>query len=559
MSVIKFCALGGLGENGKNCYVVTVDNKMFVLDIGLKYPSAELFGIDAIIPDISFLEENKEKICGIFLSHGHEENIGGIIEILKKTNAPIYTTHFTASIVELLIQEANLKLSDYKIYRINDNKVLTFGNVNISFFNTSHSIPESLGISINTNDGSIVYAPDFTFSAVKEVKYRTSFDKITDISKNKTLLLLSESIGCFNYERTNNDYAFDYTINEILKQKRRTVFSMFSSNLNRIQRVIDLCVKNNKKIAIMGRKTQKTVNVAMNLDYIKIPNRNLVNLKFMTPDNKNDSDDLVVIITGIRHEPYFMLLRMLIGQDRLIELKESDNVVIVSSPVTGTEKIATSTKDRLNRLGCKITSLSKGSLKSSHADSEDLKMMYQLLSPKYILPVVGEYRHQYQQKNIAIEAGYKKENIIMLDNGVEISFVDGVLQEDTNKVNVGDVLVDGSIVGDINEIVLKDRELLSESGAVICTVNIDSNKRKIVSGPKVVSRGFISLGLMADIYENLENVAYDIIQKKLKSRNIDWNELKNSVKDALTKEILDETNKNPVVIPLIIDMCEEEE
>ena len=309
----------------------------------------------------------------------------------------------------------------------------------------------------------------------------------------------------------------------------------------------------------MGRKTQKTVNVAMNLDYIKIPNRNLVNLKFMTPDNKNDSDDLVVIITGIRHEPYFMLLRMLTGQDRLIELKESDNVVIVSSPVTGTEKIATSTKDRLNRLGCKITSLSKGSLKSSHADSEDLKMMYQLLSPKYILPVVGEYRHQYQQKNIAIEAGYKKENIIMLDNGVEISFVDGVLQEDTNKVNVGDVLVDGSIVGDINEIVLKDRELLSESGAVICTVNIDSNKRKIVSGPKVVSRGFISLGLMADIYENLENVAYDIIQKKLKSRNIDWNELKNSVKDALTKEILEETNKNPVVIPLIIDMCEEEE
>lgn len=558
MSKIKFCALGGLGENGKNCYVVTVDERIFVLDVGLKYPSAELFGIDSIVPDITYLVENRDKICGIFLSHGHMENIGGIIEVITKTEAPIYTTHFTASIVEIMIADANLKVSDYKIYRINDDKILKFGDVTVSFFNTSHSIPESLGISINTVDGSVVYAPDFTFSPSNDVRYRTSFNKITDISRNKTLILCSESLGCLNFVRANNDYTFEHTVNEILKQGKRVIFSMFSSNLNRIQKVIDLCVAHNKKIAIIGRKTQITVNAAMNIGYVKIPNDNLVNLKYITNDNKNDSDDLAIIITGLRHEPYYMLIRMLTNQDRLIQLKQDDNVVIVSPPVVGTEKIATKTKDALNRLGCKITSISKKSLKSSHASSEDLKMMYQLLSPKYIIPIVGEYRHQYQQKSVAISAGFNSKDIIMLDNGNEITFVDGVLQEGISKNPVGDVLIDGSIVGDINEVVLKDRELLSESGALICCVNINSNKRTIVSGPKIVARGFVPQAIIGDIVENLENVAFDIVKKMIKKKSIDWNELKNSLKDGISKEIIDSTNKNPVVIPLIVDMCEEE-
>ena len=559
MSKIDFCALGGLGENGKNCYVVTVDDKIFVLDVGLKYPSADLYGIDAIIPDISYLVENKEKVCGIFLSHGHEENIGGIIEVLKKVNAPIYTTHFTASIVELLLEEANLKISNYKIYRINDDKTLKFGDVTVSFFNTTHSIPESIGISINTQDGSIVYAPDFTFSALKEQKYRTSFDKITDIAKNKTLVLCSESLGCQNFVRTNNDYAFTYSVNEILKQPNRVVFSMFSSNLSRIQRVIDLCVENNRRVALIGRKTQKIINAGMNTGYINIPNKNLVNLKYMTPDNKNNDKDLAVIITGLRHEPYFMLIRMLTGQDRLISLEEDDSVVIVSPPVVGTERIATKTKDRLNKLGCKLINISKNDLKSSHADGEDLKMMYQLLSPKYIIPVTGEYRHQYQQKNIAVEAGYDAKDVIMLDNGNVIRFVDGILQDYKDQIQVGEVLVDGSIVGDINEVVLKDREQLSESGAVICVVNIDSNSKTIIDGPKITSRGFLTQSSSEDIIIELESLAYNIVKAELRLPDIDWNYLKNNVKENISDSIFKLTGKTPVVIPLIIDMCEEEE
>ena len=558
MSLIKFCALGGLGENGKNCYVVTVDDKIFVLDAGLKYPSADLFSIDAIIPDISYLIENKEKVCGIFLTHGHEENIGGAVEIIKNIKAPVYTTHFTASVLEQMITDAGLKISSYKIYRINDDKVLTFGNVSVTFFNTSHSVPESLGVSINTVDGSVVYASDFTFTASKDHRYQTSFDKITDISKNKTLLLCSESLGCTNYTRVNNDYSLTRKVNEILKQEGRTIFSMFSSNLDRIQKVVDLCVANNRKIAIIGKKTQRLINVGMNLDYIKIPNNNLVNLKFMTPDNLNNDSDLAVIITGLRHEPYYMLLRMMSDQDKLIALNEDDQVVLISPPVLGTENIATKTKDRLSMLGCKVHNISKDMLRSSHADGEDLKMMYQMLSPKYILPINGEYRHQYEQRNIAIDSGYSKNSIIMLDNGEEISFVDGVIQPNIKKISVSDVLIDGSIIGDINEVVLKDRELLGESGAVIVVVNIDSEKKCIVAGPTISTRGFMPADKLDTIVLELEASAFEIVSNCLKRKNIDWNELKNEVKEGISKEILKETNKTPVVIPLIIDMCEEE-
>lgn len=558
MSVIKFCALGGLGENGKNMYVVTVDEKIFVLDAGLKYPSAELYGIDAVIPNIDFLVENKDKICGIFLSHGHEDNIGAILEVIKRTEAPIYTTNFTASIVELMMQEEKFHLRGYKIKRITENDILKFGDVTVIFFNTTHSIPESVGISINTSDGSIVYAPDFALDPTNDAHYRTSFNKITDISKNKTLILCPESLGVNNFNRVEHDYGFNYKIKELLQRKKRIIFSMFSSNLQGIQKVVDLCVAENRKIAIMGRKTQKTINAAMSLGYLKIPNKNLTNLKFMTPENSNDDDNLVIIIAGSRHEPYFMLLRMMTDQDRLVALRKEDIVCIIAPPVHGTEKIASKTKDSLYKLGCKVSVFGKEILRSSHANSEDLKLMYQLLSPKYIIPVIGEFRHQYQHRNIAIENGYKSSNIVMLDNGEQVTFIDGELQEGKEKVEAGDVLIDGSIIGDINEMVIKDRQYLSDNGAVVAVVNIDTNISKIVGGPKVISKGFISTNVWNELVVELESITYDVVVKQLRKSEVDFNALKNDIRDKLAKEIEDTTNKRPVILPVVINMCEED-
>ena len=558
MSIIKFCALGGLGENGKNMYVITVDEKLFVLDAGLKYPSAELYGIDAVIPNIDFLEENKDNICGIFLSHAHEDNIGAIIEVFRRINAPIYTTNFTASIVELMLAEEQIRYRKNRIKRITENDVLKFGNVNISFFNTTHSIPESVGISINTEDGSIVYAPDFALDPTNDPHYRTSFDKITDISKNKTLVLCPESLGVNNFNRVEHDYSFNYKIKELLQRKKRIIFSMFSSNLQGIQKVVDLCVAENRKIAIMGRKTQKTINAAMSLGYLKIPNENFTNLKFRTPENNNDDDNLVIILAGSRHEPYFMLLRMMTDQDKLIALRKEDIVCIIAPPVHGTEKISSKAKESLYKLGCTVSNFSKNMLRSSHANSEDLKLMYQLLSPKYIIPVIGEFRHQYQHRNIAMENGYKSSDIVMLDNGEQVTFIDGELQAGKEKVVAGDVLIDGSIIGDINEIVIKDRQYLSDNGAVIVAVNIDTNISKIVGGPKVISKGFIATNIWNEMVTELESITYNTVVKHLRKAEVDFTLLKNDIKDKLAKEIEDTTNKRPVILPVVINMCEED-
>lgn len=554
MGVIKFCALGGLGENGKNLYLVTIDDKILILDAGLKYPSVDLLGIDAVIPDMSYLYENKNNILGIFLSHGHEESCGAVVELLRNINIPVFGTHFTISVVECALLDAGLDYTNYRLYRINDDKVLTFGNVKVSFFNTTHSIPESVGISVNTSDGAIVYAPDFSLSSTKDVRYQTSFDRISDIAKDKVLMLCTESLGVNNVNRVNNDYAFNYTINEILQNSKRVIFSMFSHDLNRIQKVVDLCVKHNRKIAIIGRKVQRIINVAMNTDYLKVPNDNLVNLRFIDEYNDNNLEDLAVIVTGVRHEPYFMLQRMITNQDKLIKIVDTDNVVIISPPVLGTEKIATRAKDQLSRIGCKVHSLSRNVLKSSHADGEDLMMLYQMLKPEYICPVMGEYRHQYVQKQIASEAGYSDKKIIVLENGEQITFVDGVLQDTKTKITVGDVLIDGSIVGDINEVVLHDRECLSEEGAVLVVTNIDSVKRRIISGPKLVSRGF-GLKAQEEIEEDVINVAYEIISKELENKNIiDWNNLKNNLREGIAYEIKSICRKCPIIIPVIIDV-----
>ena len=554
MAEIKFFALGGLGENGKNMYITEVDGKIFILDCGLKYPSFDLYGVDGVIPDFSYLVENEERIQGLFLSHGHDEHMGGVIELLKKVNIPVFATHFTMSNVEWELELHGIDKSLFKLYRINEDKELKFGDVTVKFFSTSHSIPESLGIAIVTTDGTIVYAPDFVFSSSIDDSYETGFKNLTNLNTGNVLMLASESLGAYNLDRVNNDYAFFTTVSDALAKARRIIFSMYSNDLNRIQKIIDLCVKNNRKIAIIGRNTQRLVRVGMSTGYLKIPQENFMNLRFMDDFNNNNISDLAVIIAGSRHEPYFMLQRMMTSQDRLIKITSDDTVVIISPPIVGTERIATRTKDQLSKAGCRVINIPKNILKSSHADSEDLMMMYQILKPKYILPIEGEYRHEYVQKEIAKIGGYPDDKIIIIDNGEVIGFKDKVLSKDYDMVKTSDVLIDGSIVGDINEYVLHDRETFSKEGAVVIVTNIDSLHHRIVSGPTLKTVGFGS-ELENEISESLTNVLSDILYKELQTHDIyDWDALKNVVKEAATYEIKALTRKEPVIIPVIIDV-----
>lgn len=554
MSRIKFLGLGGLGENGKNMFVVEVDERIFILDAGQKHPSVDLYGIDTVMPDISYLLENKSRVQGIFLTHCHYDHIGAVPELLKNLDVGVFGTHFTISLVEELLNEQGMNVSKYRLYRINQDKVLKFGPISVEFFNLSHNVPENVGISINTEDGSLVYAPDFTFTTNIDKRYSTGFVKLADISKHGVLALMSESLGTSNVDRVSNDYQMNYRITEILQSSKRVIFSMFSSDLDRVQKVVNLCVQQKRKIAIIGRKVQKIINIAMNSDYLKIPQENLVNLKYMDELNSNDDPNLAVIVTGLRHEPYFMLQRMARGQDRLVQISESDHVVILAPPVVGTEKMEAKTLDVIYKQGAKLTLFKKGILRSSHADGEDLKMMYDILNPKYIIPVIGEYRHQYMQKSFALEAGYEEDKILVLDNGEVVVFENGELTNEKDKVQVGDVLVDGSIIGDINEVVLKDRELLSSDGVLIAVINIDARRREIISKPTFVSRGFVSKAPLEELSQELEEETYNVINTYFRSRYIDWNELKLSLRDAYSKVIYTMTKKNPIIIPNVIDI-----
>lgn len=554
MSKIKFFALGGLGENGKNMYVCEVDERIFILDAGLKYPSVELYGIDTIIPDIEYLKENKDRIQGIFISHGHEDHIGAVTELLKEFDVGVFGTHFTISIIEDNITEAGLNVKDYRLYRINEDKILRFGNVTVEFYNVSHSIPESVNIAICTKDGAIVYAPDFCFDTSRDKKYRTSFNRINDIAKKGVLALACESLGTTNINRVSSNMTLDHYITEALQMNQRLIFSAFATDLEKIQRIINLSVEHNRRIALIGIKAQRIVNIAINSGYLNVPEANFVNLKYLDDNNKNDDKDLVIIVTGIRHEPFYMLQRMCKKIDRLIEIHENDIVLMVTPPVPGTERMAARTMDALLKSKANVFELKKNMLKSSHADAEDLKILYSMLNPKYIIPVLGEYRHQFQQKNLILDYGYPEERIIMLDNGEVGEFENGIYQGVKEKVTVGDVLVDGSIIGDINEVVLKDRELLSQDGLVLVALTIDSNKREILSGPEIVCKGFAILDTLDVFIEELKDMIAETTYSYMYKKLIDWNDAKFRLRDKVSQVINKKTKKNPIVIITIVDI-----
>ncbi len=558
MSKVKFFALGGLGENGKNMFVCEVDDQIFILDAGLKYPSVDLYGIDAVIPDFSYLVENKSRVQGLFITHGHEDHIGAVPEVLKKLNIGVYGTHFTISILEDLLQENDMRINDYRLYRINDEKVMKFGNVQVHFYYVSHSIPEAINIAIKTPDGSIVYAPDFTFDVNSDNRYKISFNKISEIASGGVLALAAESIGTSNFNRVTSDVNMIHTITEALQQNKRVIFSTFSSDLDRIQKIINVSVDNNRRIAIIGRKAQKIVNIAMNSGYLKIPDENLVNLRYLDDKNANDDKDLVVIVTGNRHEPFYMLQRMCRKQDRLINIKEDDIVVTVAPPVPGTERMAAKTIDILYKAGAKVQEIKKDYLKSSHASREDIKMLYNMLNPKYIIPVIGEYRHQYTQRLVALEAGYDDGKIIVLENGQIAEFNDGKYSKG-NQISHGDVLVDGSIVGDINEYVLKDRELLAQEGLVVISVIVDVRQKKILSGPEIVTKGLIVSETIEEIMSEVKDTVTIEIDKTFKKKYVDWNKLKTDVRDATSKLLYRHTKKNPIIMSNIIDIEENKE
>ena len=550
---IRVYALGGLGENGKNMYVVDVDEQIFILDSGIKYPTSELFGVDEIVPDYRMLMNKKHKIKGIFMSHAHEDHIGAISHLLKDINVPIYATNFTMEIIKDSLKDKGYDLEIFEFNTITPYSTIKFGEVKVTFFKTTHSIPESVGIVIQTLDGSIVYTSDFTFDQSNDSNYQTDFQKINEIGERKVLLLMVESINSTLPLDGRMNHMLDSELNRIISHtNERIIVSLFSSDLLKIQKVIDIALKYDKRIAIIGRKAQRIVDIAIKMNYLTIPENKLTNLRYIDDKNQNDDPDLVCLVTGDRHEPFYMLQRMVKKHDRLIHINENDTVIIVTSPIPGTEKMAAKTLDTLYRTDATIEVIDKSYLTINHATRDEIKMMISLLKPQYIMPVIGEYRMQYHLQSLAKEIGYDEKEVFLMNNGDVLRFTDGKPVVQRDRYRTGDILIDGSQAGDVNDIVIHDRELLSEDGALICIGHIDPKNKSLIGEVEVVMKGF-----MPEIDFELHREQIKIIFKEaalnhFTNKYINWNDLKSTIRDDINKYLYKETKQRPVTIPVLI-------
>ncbi len=554
MSKIKIFALGGQGEDGKNMYCVDVDQKIFILDAGLKYPTIELFGVDSIIPDFGYLEENKERIVGIFLSHGHEDHIGAVPKLLKTINVPVYGSNFTLALLKDTLNEQNIIFDDFTFNVVSSEKTLKFANVSIDFYRVTHSIPDTLGIAISTEDGVIVYAPDFNFDQNVTGIYKTDIKKISQIAEKKILALLVESLGAERVGVTHNTESLDYALNQAFYQAdSRIIVSLYSTDLVRIQKIIDIAMKYERNIAIIGRKTQRTVDIAVKLNYLKIPQDRLISLKFIDEKNKNELKDCVILVTGERHEPFYMLQRMVKKLDRLIHIDHEDTIILMTPPIPGTEKIAARTLDVLYRFDTNIIKINKAILPPAHACSEDIKLLVNILNPKYIVPVIGEYRHHYAMKQISMQMGYNPNDVFLMDNGDILEIEAGIVTKNKEKIAVEDILVDGILEGDLSSVVLRDRELLAQDGVLLIIANIDARNKEIVTAPEIVSRGFIYMKENKELIKDVETIFYDVSKKIFNNKYIDWRVYKDAIKSDISKFLYRETKRRPIIIPVLID------
>jgi ribonuclease J len=425
--------------------------------------------------------------------------------------------------------------------------------VRVSFFNTTHSIPESIGIAIHTLDGVIVYTSDFTFDQSGHIQYHTDFKKINELAEKNVLALLMESLGSTLILNGGVNQNLDHKLNSVFANAEgRIIVSLFSSDLKKIQRVVDMCLSHHKKIAIIGRRAQRIVDIAIGDGYLDIPKSSLINLKFIDDKNKNDDKDIVALVTGNRHEPFFMLQRMCKKIDRLIHITEKDTVVLMTPPVPGTEKMAARTLDVLYRSDAKVENIDKRLLTAAHATGEELKMMINLLKPKFIVPTIGEYRHQYGLKKLAVEVGYDPEEVFILDNGDVLNIKDKDAFVSKNEITVGDILIDGTAVGDVNDYVMKDRELLAEDGALLIVAHVSPKQKKILGEVEIVTKGFVYVQESEEILTKVKELFYKTSEKHLNGKYINWNEFKRDVRNDINRYIYQEIRRSPITIPVII-------
>ena len=547
MSKIKIFALGGLNENGKNMYVVNVDEDIFVFDAGLKYDNDINLGIDYIIPNVDYLIENREKIKGLFLTHGHEGNMGATPDVLELIpEIPVYGTKLTLDIVKKDMTKQ--QIDSTKFVEIKPHNKIDFGTNSVFPISVTHSIPEAVCYVLYTPDGAIVYTGDFVFDSTMQGNYKTDIGKLAYVGKQGVLCLLSESFYADKPGHTSPNCRVSNFVREVLaKTNGRIIATILPAHYYRIQEIFNEVGNTHRKVVIMGKQLQELIYKAIDNGYLDIDKTMIGTLADL------ESPNAVVLISDEKEKPFANLERIIKGFDKYINIRENDTIFITEPSYPGIERRMAIIMDEISMLGADAISLSSKKHLLHHSSREDLMLMINLMNPKYYMPVKGEYRNQYANAEIAEELGIPKENIILKLNGDVFEIVDGENTNTTEHIETDEILIDGKSSGDIGNLVLKDREMLSENGIVIISCTLDKNTKEIVGGPEILTRGFIYVKESQDLLEETKSLSRGVISEdiELNSKRVDYTKIKNDVREVLGKFFYDETGSKPMVITVI--------
>ncbi|OPL08456.1 MAG: ribonuclease J [delta proteobacterium ML8_F1] len=548
---LKIIPLGGLGEIGKNMTVFEYDNDIIVVDAGLKFPEDEMLGIDIVIPDITYLEKNQEKIRGIIYTHGHEDHIGATPYVLKKFDVPLFGTKLTLNlIINKLVEHKDLKKP--KMHFKNPGDRFRLGHFDIEMIHVSHSIPDAVALAIRTPVGNVLHTGDF------KIDYTPIDGKVMDLSRFAQIgregvdLLMADSTNVEREGHTMSESSVGETFEKIFRHAQgRIVVASFSSNVHRIQQVVNAAVLENRKVAISGRSMENVTGVAIELGYLKLPKGTTIDIQDIDryPDN-----EVAVITTGSQGEPMSALTRMANKSHRFINIRENDTIVLSSSPIPGNEKSVKNIINKLLETGAEViyTSLADVHV-SGHACKEELKLVHSLVNARSFMPVHGEYSHLKHHSDLAKDLGMSNKNIFILENGDSLELdKEGV--HPGPKVDSGHVLIDGLGIGDVGNIVLRDRRILSEEGLIIVVVALEKATGKMKSGPDIVSRGFVYVRESEDMIQSAVQVAKKAMEKCDQKNIREWNQIKNALRDDLKEYFWQQTKRRPMILPIIMDV-----
>lgn len=561
-SVVKLTPIGGQAENGKSMYCLEIDDQWFIIDAGYRFPEVDKLGVDVIIPNFDYLKENKDKIKAIFITHGHDDVMGALPYLLQEVNVPIHTTDLTADLIDQLLQRymRHSHVSyKYKIKRVNMNATIKVAGVTVEFFPITHSIPGSVGLAFLTPNGYVVYSSEFIIDFGAPERFRCNIQKMMEIGKKGVLALLCESSYSKNDGYTSPKHKLTDKIESIFEDATgRIIISSYAQNAFRTQEIAQLAKKYNRKICFYGRDKYDNTNTIMRIarhtkrPILDIHPSYIADSKAIS--DKKNMDKLVVLLSGSPRRIYHDILDIIDGGDEKLKLQENDTFIVASPVLPGTEKIANRAINELYKTDTQIHVLKNKELQSMHASEEDIKVLIQILNPKYFIPIKGEYQHFVAVSDVAKKMSIKDDNIIIVDNGEIITFNDGKLQDYRDSITIEDVMIDGLGIGDVGVKVIDDRNQLQNDGVVIIGMTIDGKTKEIVANTDVQTRGFIYLKDSENIVRAIIEMAEKELEAYKKDDNGDIRDVRQTIKDKANRYIIKETGKRPVILPVIIEL-----